>query len=451
MKWLIPALLISTAALAKAPLHRPPSFPHQGSQAVFVDFESASYDITYNITEKRAVVKALMQLQLPEPGHVVFDLINDPTSVKVDGAPVQARAIRTPNNETTVRVLDTALPVGPHTLEIEVPLSTLVSYVDGGVKSAFWVTDLEDRFYLERFIPTNLEYDNIKMDFTVNYVGRTLPHHVFANGNVTPVSDNQVKIVFPDYFTVNSLYFHTTPTNAVEVINFKFNSIDGRELPVTIYAAPGFEASELGSFKTQTLRVLAELEQDYGAFRHNSVTIFNASLASMGLGGMEYAGATVTDLSSLSHELFHSYFARGMTPANGNAGWIDEALASWRDDGYDRLATLQGTSRMAARPLYTRKTDTAAYSFGARFMAFLNDKFNAKGGLRPFMNSLLEEKLFVPITTEDFIGAMERFYSEPVQGIFNRYVYNNATKVTKGAHPVHRKLGLKELEKLLNQ
>ena len=53
-----------------------------------------------------------------------------------------------------------------------------------------------------------------------------------------------------------------------------------------------------------------------------------------GRGGMEHCGATITSMSALAHEITHSWFARGVMPANGNAGWIDEGTARWRDRGY---------------------------------------------------------------------------------------------------------------------
>jgi hypothetical protein len=140
-----------------------------------------------------------------------------------------------------------------------------------------------------------------------------------------------------------------------------------------------------------------------------------------------------------------------MTPANGNAGWIDESLASWRDNGYNRIPTMVGTSQMAAHAAYTRKTDTAAYSFGARFMAFLDNKFATKGGLKPFMNKLLEKKLFTPIFTEEFIKEMELFYGEDLKAIFNQYVFNKAISTDKSTeiNPPHRKMSLAEMQSIL--
>lgn len=447
-------LLISGLSYASPlPTHRPASFMSATGKAVFVDFTEASYQLTYDIPQRKASVLATIKLTLPEEGMPVFDLIEEPSSLKVNGEDVKTLVISTPSFETQLRQIQQTFPEGDYELEIEVPLKNLVKFEKGEVRSAFWVTDLEDRFYLERYIPTNLEYDSFAMTFDVQYIGATVPHHIFANGKVTWTSKSRAVIEFPSYFTVNSLFFHTTPESSVNVLRFDFPSISGQAIPVTLYtAASSNSSSTLSTFKKETTKVMKELEGDYGAFRHASVTIYNADLSSMGLGGMEYAGATVTNINSLGHELFHSYFARGLVPANGNAGWIDESLASWRDNGYNRLTTLTGGSRMGAHPAYTRSTDTDAYGFGARLMAHLNHRFNDKGGLKPFMNNLLVEKLFVPIDSEEFIQAMEKFYSDDLKELFRKTVFGNkaaSPRAQKHGHPIHRKMGAQELFKLL--
>ena len=430
--------------------HRPKSFNYLSGNAVFVDFEEAIYDITYDIDKKKAEVIAKFKMNVVEAGYPIFDLIQEPTLVKVDGLEVKAPEVSTPSNETKIRVINKKLSIGRYDLEIQVPLTNLIEYTTTGVKSAYWVTDLQDRNYLERYIPVNLEYDRVKMTFNINFKGLKTKQHLFANGLVKWTTDQKATIDFPEYFTVNSLYFHTTPVGEVELLETTFKSVNGREIPVAVYQVPGDSDPEgLNGLKNVALRVFNELEKDYGAFPHPSITIYNANLGSMGLGGMEYAGATVTSKSALAHELFHSYFARAMTPANGNAGWIDEALASWRDDGYPRLATLSGTSSMAAHAPYTRKTDTAAYGFGARFMSFLDNKFASKGGLKPFMNKLLEKKIFEPLFTEDFIQEMELFYGEKVQDMFNKYVYGKPQKLKSAQFHLHRKISGVELKSIL--
>lgn len=454
MKLFISLCFASLAAFAanNDVTHRPKSFNYQQNKAVFVDFQEATYNITYDIDAKKASVKALLKMNVVEEGHPVFDLYKDPTLVKIDGIEVHAPLITTPSQETKVRVISKKLPKGSYDLEVQVPLESLVEYTSTGVKSAFWVTDLEDRYYLERYIPVNLEYDRIKMIFNLQFKGLKDKQHIFANGDVKWLSEEKARIEFPDYFTVNSLYFHTTPVGSLELLETQYKSIDGRDIPVVIYTAKNSSAAKtLKRYKALTEQTLKELEGDYGAFPHSSVTIYNASLAHMGLGGMEYAGATVTNLSALEHELFHSYFARGVSPANGNAGWIDESLASWRDNGYNRLVNLFGSSSMASHPYYTRKTDTAAYGFGARFMAYLDNKFADKGGLKPFMNKLLEKKIFEPIFTEDFIKEMETFYGEKLDSVFKTYVFGKSGQ--KGLpvkpHPIHRKMNPSQMKSIL--
>lgn len=290
------------------------------------------------------------------------------------------------------------------------------------------------------------------MTFNLHFKNLKDKQHIFSNGELKWTSETDAQVTFPDYFTVNSLYFHTTPVGSVDKVETNFKSVNGRDIPVVLYTAKAANsATIMNTLMRIATRTFHELEGDYGAFPHSTLTIYNANLSSMGLGGMEYAGATVTSEGALEHELFHSYFARGMTPANGNAGWIDESLASWRDNGYNRLANMFGTSQMAAHETYTRKTDAAAYGFGARFMAFLDNKFASKGGLKPFMNKLLEKKLFTPIFTEEFIKEMELFYGEDLKAIFNQYVFNKSAEKGKmpEINPPHRKMSQAELESIL--
>lgn len=432
--------------------HRPKSFTYQDGNAVFVDFEEAVYDITYDIDLKKAEVNATIKLHVVEEGFPVFDLVQEPTSVQIDGLEVKANVVQTPSKETTLRVINKKLAIGTYDLAVKVSLTNLIEYTTSGVKSAFWVTDLEDRYYLERYIPVNLEYDRVKMIFNLNFKGLKTKQHLFANGQVSWSSEQKAKIEFPEHFTVNSLYFHTTPVDSVELVEANFKSVNGRDIPVAVYMAKTTNAVKiLTDLKNYAQRTMLELEADYGPFPHASLIIYNADLSSMGLGGMEYAGATVTNENALEHEMFHSYFARGVTPANGNAGWIDESLASWRDGGYRRATTLSGSSSMAAHAPYTRKTDTAAYGFGAQFMSFLDNKFASKGGLKPFMNKLLEKKIFEPLFTEDFIKEMELFYGEKVQDVFNKYVYKKPEWETLKAEKNnrHRKLSHAELQSIL--
>jgi hypothetical protein len=139
-------------------------------------------------------------------------------------------------------------------------------------------------------------------------------------------------------------------------------------------------------------------------------------------------------------------------PANGNAGWIDEALASWIDHGSKARTELSGSSMMAGHPLYTRRTDTDAYTFGANFMELLNGKL-AKG-LDDFLKQAVATKKFQPYTTEDFISWMEAYTSSAWAPTFKQYVYQRrfspglkSNQFLKDAHS--HKMTVKEMQKFI--
>lgn len=453
MKLFLVGLLLTTFALANNDLtHRPKSFSTRYGKAAFVDFQEANYDITYDITARKAYAVATIKFNMVEEGRPVFDSYESPDSVFLNGEQVTSSKVDTPNNETTVRIVDKVLSANTsHTLTIKITISALVDFSRGTVKSAFWMSDLQERKFLERYLPANLEFDRVKMTINVNYIGATTKHIVYSNGEITETSPSSYKIVYPEYYTASSLYFHTVPEGATEELRFTLKSVDGREIPVVVYFSKNSrDHVSLIELKNETTAIFHELEGDYGAWLHPSITVYNA-----GSGGMEYCGATITSYEALGHELTHSYFARGVMPANGNAGWIDEAIASWRDKGYKSLESLKGSSTMSARAYYTRYTDSNAYSFGENFMRYLNNKFSSQGGLKPFLRFMVENRAFSPIFVQDFVGEMNFFYTTSVNEDFKRYTYNNKNpttypnKLNESKHPIHHKMTEAELKKHL--
>jgi hypothetical protein len=453
MRLFLFVLLATPASFASASQndlqHLPKPFAFRESQAVFADFEEAQYEITYDLSARQAMVRAEIRLQTLQPGYPVFDSVTEPTSIQWDGVPVRASLTRTPSQETSVRVVEQLTAPGPHRLQVTVPLTELVEFRPEGVRSAFWTSDLSERRFLERYLPANLEFDQVKMSFLLRFKGANTEQALYTNGMVTRYDGETFLIQFPSHFTASSIFFHTAPRGSFPELRFTLPSIDGRALPVVLYTNGGIFSSSLERLKDRVVSVMAELERDYGPFPHPSVTVYLA-----GSGGMEYCGATMTDFSAVGHELFHSYFARGMMPANGNAGWIDEALASWRDDGYQSIGTLSGSTGMSSHPYYTRTTDRAAYSFGERFMSYLDGKTRSKGGLKPFMRELIATRVFRPFFIEEFIGWMGQYYQSSFQEDFKRYTFGGAVQIESApagarSREIHRKLNPETLRSLL--
>jgi len=313
------------------------------------------------------------------------------------------------------------------------------------VKNAFWMSDLSDRKFLEQFLPINFEYDQLKINFHVKIIGTVEEHIIHTNGKLTELAKNEWYIEFANYFTSSSIFYHLTGINDHPKTKFIHKSIDGREIPIELYGRNG-----LGSFKIKILTVLKELEEDYGPWPHPSVVVYAA-----GRGGMEYCGATVTSLSALGHELTHSYFARGIMPARGNAGWMDEAIASWRDGGYRHYEQddLKPT-KMAGHSVYRRTTDYNAYTKGARFMGHLDKYFEEQGGLKKFLRVLKGKRLFRPMLTVDFRRDLEKYFEDDLQELFDIYIYGKYDPVdegekTKHVNPYHPVLTEKQLMSLL--
>ncbi len=405
--------ILSFAQIKNAPRN----FKTPDGLAIFVDFKSAQYFISYDSKTKTASVKSRITFESELEGSPVFDLVEAPTKVILDGEIIQTQVINSPDKDTWFRMMAKKIPAGTHVLEVESPIRENVEFVSNGVSSAFWFTDLGDRSFLEAYLPSNFEYDQYSMIFHIDFKNLS-KQKFYTNGKVEALESNQFRISFPDTYTSSSVYFHTAPEGRFSERNFNFRSIDGRDIPIVAYSNSG---TDMDNLKKKILQNLEVLESKYGPFLHPKLTVF---LYGHG-GGMEYCGATATDIWALNHELTHSYFARGgFMPANGNAGWIDEAITSWSDSGSPSKEDMNGlSSNMAGNSEYRRYTHMDAYSVGKNFMSHLNYRLQSRGGLTPFLNQFIQTSAFTPTTTEDFIKKMSMYYAEDLTELFKKHTY----------------------------
>lgn len=444
MKPLLALCLCFFVDLVHADLsHAPASFMTSEGRAIFTDFQSAEYDITYDSATKKVQAITKITFNTLEEGMPIFDMLESPISVMVDGEKTTSKTIKSADKETTYNLALKNLFPGRHVLEITSHIKENVSFTTEGVSSAFWFSDLDDRSYLEVYLPTNLEYDQYQMTFNLDFKN-LLKQKVYSNGEIIKLSESAFTVTFPETYTASSLYFHTAPEGRYPEKIFTFKSIDGRDLPITAYAAGS--SSNMENIKKSIVTSLQGLESTYGPFLHDKLTVFIA-----GSGGMEYCGATMTSLWALNHELTHSYFARGgFMPANGNSGWIDEAITSWSDEGKTSKADISDVySNMAGNSPYRRYTHGDAYTYGKSFMAHLNYKFKAEGGLTTFLNHLIETDAFKPMTTEEFIVKISSFYNEDLNPLFKKHTYKRNPDINSGRKPAHMKHTIKEMKEFL--
>lgn len=450
MKSLILAsALLTTSAFANLHLS-PPDFDTKFGHAVFVDFKTAEYDITYNTLDEVSSVKARITFEAKSSGHPIFDLVPNPKSVKLNGKKVGQNLVSFPGGVSKLRQVGASVTPGIHTLEIENTFDTNVQYSSQhlAVLSAFWIRDLKDRLFLEQYIPSNFEYDQYKMTFNVSIDGlEKVDQEFFHNGVISQTSERSWKIEFPEYFTVSCPYFHMTPRKWLHRLDFSYTSISGREIPITVYSP---SKSRTKKFKPETQRVMKELETDYGPWAHPTFVAYGTI---KGTGGMEHSGATATSFGALDHEMLHSYFAKGVMPANGNSGWIDEAIASWRDKGYQRNPTTGfGGSNIGNQSVYKRNTDKRSYALGSAFMAYLDYRLQDSGGLKAFLKGYFQTYKHQVITAQHLKNNMEFFSGLNLDHEFETYVWGANTPDTEDLHeenPFHVPLTKAQLQSLL--
>ena len=426
MKLFISAFLIvfNISAFASYNL-APPSFPYKENKAVFVDFDQASYVLNYDKGSKTATVESIIDFTVMEKGFPIFDLVPEPLDVTLNGRPVKVELVADPDGQTKYRVIQRRIPKGKYQLKLKHVIVENIVFNEMGVASAFWLSDLNDRRYLENYLPSNLEFDHYSKKFHVNLIGiQGMPHTIKANGKIDKISDTEFEITYPETYTSSSVFFHLFPEKAItKNVSFYYTSIDGRKLPVDIYSVV-----EIEPFVALTKLLLAELEIDYGPFPHDHVLIYGTSLLK---GGMEYSGATATGLLSLGHELFHSYNARGIMPANGNSGWMDEGLARWRDNMYRQSPTISHVSaKLAGHSVWRRSTDSDSYAQGSAFLAMVAHKMNLKGmHLKEFLRDYFERNMFTSVTTELFQKELTEATGIDLSADFDRYIYGKYTPI----------------------
>jgi hypothetical protein len=117
-------------------------------------------------------------------------------------------------------------------------------------------------------------------------------------------------------------------------------------------------------------------------------------------------------------------------PANGNAGWMDEAIARFRDNKYPLTRALTFSStRLAGRSAWTRSTDRMAYTEGSAFLSWIAYRMDQKGlSFKGFLRSYFEKYKYTTVTTELFRDELSKDAGMDLTAEFNQYIYGKRSK-----------------------
>lgn len=417
----------------------PPPTTIDGLQAVPVDFGDLRASVSFDGAASSAEVDATVTYSVgPDAGCPLFDLRQSIGEAWLDGAPLDPGMLVSHEVGlgplSSIRVLDAVQPAGSvHTLRLVYSLGTPDSQLGGSYPPALawspgprlrwsWgMSDLNAGRYLEAWLPSNLIFDQFPVDLDITLNGTLAAHSVITNGELTVLGQRHWRVQFPDSFSPTSPMLEIRASDSVEQVtgsallplsgNVELEAWKLAGSPIDLAA----RIAELGT-------LLAANENDYGRYLATRfVTFFHGAG-----GGMEYNGGTTTATGALAHEVFHSWFARGVTPSSQADAWWDEGFTTFHDAGADDPLPFDFSEdpvELCSRRPFQRTTAPNAYEAGSRFFKGVAAGVSVTG-LRSAMRALYEQHRGHPLSTamlEEHLVAHTGHAS--LVDAFHRFVY----------------------------
>ena len=420
--------------------HAPPPHAVDGLFAVPVRVDQITATFQINASTKTASATAEMAFTVgPQDGYPVFDLRQTISTATLDGIAVPPADIAHHDfgggANAQYRILERWLTAGTaHVLALGYTLGTPAApnsrglvWEPGSARLSFdfFMSDLNPARYLEAWLPSTALWDSFPVMLDVEMTGA--PAHVLiSNGTVTPVSANHWSISFPANFAPCS---HFLVIEAADRITQHSSStvLPGGQ-PVTIeLATRTSDGIDLVAAATAIAGHLAANSSGTGPYLHGNR--YTALLTAPGYHNMEYDGSTTTANSALAHEVFHSWWARGLVPAQGQDGWLDEAWTSYMTgtpgavplDMSDPAVTLWPNNP------WVRRTPGNSYSHGSSIFSGIAADLGI-GALQGHMAGIYQAKTERHYSTPEIESELIRRSGHmAIADYFERFVYGGDT------------------------
>ena len=395
-----------------------------------MDVTGVDATLSFDCRVRMARVDAVMRFTLGEDGDrardrgrsrslPVFDLRQHVDEAELDGSRVDPSVVD--HDERDVRVIRGELGAGEHELRLRYdleaprvldPLPVGWTSNSPGVVFDLWMSDLHPGRYLESWIPAPLCHDRFALTIDVEISGTPHAHAVFANGACT-----ERGVRYPQSFTSLSPMLVLAPESRVEV-----EEAGG----ITVCKLAGPEI-DLGACHATIRSCLDHNAETFGEYA------FGDSFIAYVWGttrGMEYDGGTTASVGALEHEVFHSWFGRGVKPACANDGWIDEAFCVWYTAGPPRerqwaKAWDASEPPVVLRPpgVLDRFTPREAYTAGPRFFAGVADVLGGPDALVAAMRHVYEGHRGGFLSTDDLQWSLSEAAGQDLGWAFARWVH----------------------------
>ncbi len=376
-------------------------------------------------------------------GRPAIDLRQKVDSVRLDGqalSPDDFAPVDLGGGEgAEMRVLDVEVEPGDrHRLEVTYQLDTPASggaepigWMSDGLRFDFWMSDLQPGRYLEMWVPAPLVHDRFALSLAVRIDGTDRPHTLIANtGGVEAEHGNRAwSLLYPAHFTALSPMLVIAPSDMVELRRGSL-PLPGRSRTLGLVTARHAETdADLAACEADIKAWLSYLITRYEPWVHGDT--FWSVVWGPGR-GMEYDGAATASVGALEHEVFHSWFGRGIKPARASDGWIDEAFTTWatasRRSELPRFASVELGMDEPPVELYpphpwARRTPVESYSDGARLFAGIAHQLGGPERLRSAMADWYRANASGLVTTDGLLHHLRAWSGLDISPMWARYVH----------------------------
>jgi len=422
----------------------PENFESGGKQRTFVKIHHARHEITLR-PDGPAEIVSEVRFTNSEEGTPIIDFHLQAASnarVRLDGASADLGAEVVPApiegpDAYTYRVVKKVVDADAmHLAEIRYPAD--LAFAED-IPLFFEMSDFDEargkftgRCFLDRYLPANLEFDQHPVEIALNWApGAELgaaAHTLFSNGRVVTSGANRVEVSFPSHFNSSSPFLVVAKKEAVHSLRFEHPRQlgDPRPVEVTTFTTPS-QRGQVEEHAAQAFTALRDLERWLGPFPYDQLLLFSRRGRSM-----EYAGAATVSDGHVSHEILHSYFGRGTLAANGDGGWIDEAIAIWADAGRRRCEGAPvASANCGARGAHHRRTSPEVVAISEPLIGHLAYLIDQDPPEEPGSSSRFDEVLRQisriasgrPLLATDFQRILESLTQHRYQPLFARCVY----------------------------
>lgn len=416
----------------------PPPRVALGFEHVAIDVASVDVAMVFDVEAQRASASATVAFDMgDDAGNPTFDLRQIMTAAEIDGVPIDDPnwAMRYHDfGSGTLRSLDQRLEAcSSHELTIEYEVDTPLANSQGARGPAWGTGEVEWGFklydvwtarLLEQWAPVGLMYDRFDFTFDVEIANATAAHTLITNGDADELGPTHWRIAFPSHFTSQSPLVEIVPADRLTTATSDVQLPGGATVTLDVYQHTDI-ADDVANVLAFLEEGIVEFATSDGAYLHGDR--FTAFVLDDAYQAEEYEGATTTHAGRTitRHELYHSWYGRGVSPATFNDSWFDEswvvAVVDTPEEG-PLLATDPPVVLHTDDP-WLRELRTDAYSEGARMFLSLGEDIGAEV-LADLMAQFVADNALERVTTGDlqrhlYCGAGD----DAVLFWFHRFVY----------------------------